>query len=283
MQRTPRLVINICDRVPNGFIAFGLFDLTIPAAAAIREGTFDGWSTGYIPPTTQVCMHVTHEARTAAWQGTLYSFDLQHAAGQFEAKVTRFGGPALLLEYLEAKYAARSIRRQAEALYRKIQKAEFVPAARLEWLAHPLTGEVRHNDGSDQPGDVPFAFAGLEAVWRGVDARDLYEFAKERGGSPDAQEFLSTNFGNPAGIIRDVAGLDAAVRNLRENRDLRHFRRWVDEWNAKQDVRIALQDERRVVGLLPSVDKSGALQWCRRYVRSAMELEQSVDEMYANP
>lgn len=283
MLRTPRLVINICDRIENGFIAFGLFDLTIPAAAAIMDRTFDTWSTGFIPPTTQVCTHLTHEARTASWNGTLYSFDLPHAAPQFEAKVDRFGGAVLFLEYLEAKYAARGIRRHAEAMYAKLEKAEFVPATRLEWLAHPLTGEVRQYGDTDLPGDVPFAFAGMEAVWRGVDARDLYDFTKERGGHPDALEFLAASFTNPDDIVRDVVGLDDAVVALRQSRDLRQFRKWVDEWNSKQDVRVALQDERLAVSLVPSLDKPGALEWCRRYVMSAIELEDSVDAMYSNP
>lgn len=280
MNTPPRLVINICDRVPNGFIGFGLYDMTMPAAFAIRDGVFDTWGTGYIPPTARVCMHISHDARLAAWRGSLYSYDLQHMCQPFAASTERFGGAWRLIEYLDARYAARSIRRHAESLMSDLERAEFVPSGRLDLLAHPLTGEVSASDKAP-PGDVPFAFAAIEAVWKGVDPRDLYEFALDRGGIPDAMEFLAASFTRPDDAVADIEGLDDAVHALRHSRDTRLFRKWIAEWNAKQDVRIRLRDERTAVGF--DITRDEALEWCRLYLSSALDLEQSIDEHFMNP
>ncbi|NTF17585.1 hypothetical protein G6L37_04180 [Agrobacterium rubi] len=280
MSIPPRLVINICDRVPKGFIAFGLYDMTMPAAFAIRDGVFDSWSTGYIPPTGRVCMHIAHEARLAAWKGSLYSYDLQHMCAPFASSVERFGGAERLIDYLEARYAARSIRRHAESLMTDIEKAEFVSSGRLDWLAHPLTGEVSKAGQAEADG-IPFAFAGMEAVWKGVDPRDLYEFALDRQGVPDAMEFLAASFSRPDEAVVDIEGLDDAVHGLRHSRDTRLFRKWINEWNAKQDVRMKFRDERKAVGF--DISKDDAVAWCRHYLASAVDLERSVDALFMNP
>lgn len=280
MSIPPRLVINICDRVPNGFIAFGLYDLTMPAAFAIRDEMFDTWGTGYIPPTARVCMHVAHDARLAAWRGSLYSYDLAHMSGPFLASVERFGGAERLIDYLESRYAARSIRRHAESLMSDIQKAEFVTSGRLDLLAHPLTGEVTPPETASSC-DIPFAFAGMEAVWKGVDPRDLYEFSLDRDGVPDAMEFLSASFSRPDDAVADIEELDDAVHALRHTRDTRLFKKWIAEWNAKQDVRIRLRDERKAVGF--DISRDEAVEWCRSYLASAVDLERSLDEHFMNP
>ncbi len=283
MHTLPRLVVNLCDRLPNGFISFGTYDMTMPAALSMAEGPFDGWISGYIPASTHVCMHVSHDARVAAWNGTLYSFDLQHMADPFLRAVGRFGGHARLIEYLEAKYSARGVRRHAEALVSQIEGAEFVPASRIQWLAHPITGEV-HAPGQVHPeGDVPFAFAGIEAVWRGVDPRDLFDFTKDRGGVPDAMEFLAASFSRPDEIVENIEDLDTAVHALRHGKDSRQFQKCIAEWNAKQDVRVKLKDERRAVGLGSRVNKQEALAWCRQYLDSAIDLEKAIDEHFTNP
>ncbi|MNU87241.1 hypothetical protein D3C71_770220 [compost metagenome] len=283
MHTIPRLVINLCDRLPNGFISFGTYDMTMPAALTMAEGPFDGWISGYIPASTHVCMHVDHDARVAAWNGTLYSFDLPHMADPFLKSAARFGGPARLIEYLEAKYSARGVRRHAESLVAQIEGAEFVPASRIRWLAHPITGEVHPPGEAHREGDVPFAFAGLEAVWRGVDPRELYDFTRDRGGVPDAMEYLAASFSRPGEIIENIEELDDAMHALRHSQDARQFHRWIAEWNAKQNVRMKLKDERRAVGFGSMVDKQEALVWCRQYLDSAMDLEKAVDEHFTNP
>jgi len=280
MNSTPRLVINLCDRLPNGFIAFGVFDMTRPGAFAIRDGAFDAWFTGTIPPTLSVCMEVPHEVRLAAWRGNLYSYDLQHMAEPFVASVNRFGGSERLIEYLEARSAAQNVRRHAEALMSDIERAEFVPASRLDLLAHPLTGEVMKPEHAETDG-VPFAFAGLEAVWRGVDPRQLFDFVRDRNGEPDAGEFLSANFSRPEEVVADIDGLDAAAHALRYSRDPHLFRKWVSDWNSQQDVRMRLRDERKAVGI--GGDRQDAIDWCRQYLETAVELERSVEELYSNP
>lgn len=283
MHTIPRLVINLCDRLPNGFISFGTYDMTMPAALTMAEGPFDGWISGYIPASTHVCMHVAHDARVAAWNGTLFSFDLQHMADPFLRSVARFGGHARLIEYLEAKYSARGVRRHAESLVAQIEGAEFVPASRIQWLAHPITGEVQAPGQVRREGDVPFAFAGLEAVWRGVDPRELYDFTKDRGGVPDAMEYLAASFSRPGEIIENIEELDDAMHALRYSQDARLFHKWIADWNAKQNVRMKLKDERRAVGFGSLVDKQEALVWCRQYLDSAMDLEKAVDEHFTNP
>lgn len=283
MHTLPRLVINLCDRLPNGFISFGTYDMTMPAALSMAEGPFDGWISGYIPASTHVCMHVAHEARVAAWAGTLYSFDLQHMADPFLRAVGRFGGHARLIEYLEAKYSARGVRRHAEALVAQIESAEFVPESKIQWLAHPITGEVHAPGQVHSEGDVPFAFAGIEAVWRGVDPRDLFDFTKDRGGVPDAMEFLAASFSRPDEIVENIEDLDNAMYALRHGHDTRQFQKCIAEWNAKQDVRVKLKDERRAVGLGSTVNKQEALAWCRQYLDSAIDLEKAIDEHFTNP
>jgi hypothetical protein len=282
MHTLPRLVINICDRLPNGFVSFGLYDMTLPAAAAIADKAFDTWSTGYIPATVRVCMHVSHEARTAAWNGRLYSYDLPHMADPFAASVARFGGHDRLLEYLETKYAARGIRRHAEAIMAEIESAEFVQGSKLKLIAHPITGEVKSSSDPVENGDIPFAFAGIEAIWKGVDARELFDFTRDRGGVPDAMEYLAANFSRPDDAVSDLEGLDAAVHALRHSRDPGLFRQWISEWNSKQDVRMRFKDERRAVGLGAMRGKDDALHWCRQYLASAIDLEGSVDALYSN-
>jgi hypothetical protein len=283
MHKFPRLVINLCERLPNGFISFGTYDMTMPAALSMAEGSFDVWSSGYIPASTHVCTHVTHEARVAAWNGTLYSYDLQHMAEPFVRSVGRFGGHERLMEYLDAKYSARGIRRHAESLMAQIEGAEFVPSTRIQWLAHPLTGEVQPPGHVESEGDAPFAFAGIEAVWRGVDPQDLFEFTKDRDGIPDAMEYLAASFSRPGDIVEDIDELNDAVNALQHGHDVRLFNRWIAEWNAKQNVRMKFKDERRAVGLGSMTDKQEALEWCRQYLASAIDLERAVDEHFTNP
>jgi hypothetical protein len=283
MHIFPRLVLNLCDRMQNGFIAFGNYDMTMPAAAAIGDGSFDAWRMGYIPATTAVCTHVRHEARVAAWNGTLYSYDLEHMAEPFVRAVSRFGGHERLVEYLDAKYSARSIRRHAESLMSQIEGAEFVSSSRIQWLAHPLTGEVNPRGQIDVEGDAPFAFAGLEAVWKGVDARDLFDFTKERGGDPDAMEYLAASFSRPGEVVEDIGDLDDAVHALWHSHDAPLFRKLIAEWNAKQHVRMKFKDERRAVGIGSIADKRDALEWCRKYLDSAVDLERHIDEHFTNP
>lgn len=282
MNSLPRLVINICDRLPNGFVSFGLYDMTLPAAVAIGDKSFDTWSTGYIPATVRVCMHVSHEARTAAWNGRLYSYDLPHMADPFAASVERFGGHERLLEYLETKYAARGIRRHAEAIMAQIESAEFVQGSKLKLVAHPITGEVKSSTDAVENGDIPFAFAGIEAIWKGVDARELFDFTRDRGGVPDAMDYLAASFSRPDEAVSDLEELDAAIHAFHHSKNPALFKKWISEWNSKQDVRMLFKDERRAVGLGDMADKDDALDWCRQYLASAIDLERSIDILYSN-
>lgn len=255
--------------------------MTWPAAAAIASGTFDSWRSGYIPASADVCMHVCHEARVAAWNDRLFSFDLHHMVDPFLGVVHRFGGHERLLEYLEVKYSARRIRRHAESLMMQIEDAEFVPSSRIQWLAHPITGEVAPPGKVDR-GDVPFAFAGIEAMWRGVDASELSDYAKDCNGDPDVMEYLAASFSAPDALLNNIEELDAAVHALLRTDDRSFFQKWVREWNSKQDVRMTFKDERRAIGLGGLTDKREALNWCRRYLDSAIELESAIDESYSS-
>jgi hypothetical protein len=278
MHRIPKLQINLCERLPNGFRAFGVFDMTGAAAVAIDDDEFDDWESGYVPPTTPVCLAVSHEARTAAMDGLLFSYDLKHAHAPFLASVVRFGGAERLIEYLAVRDSARSVRKQAERLLERVKGAEFVDRAASSSLAHPLTGEVgRVGDG------IPFAFVGMEAVWRGVDPRELLQYAAANGGEPDAYGLLTSFFASPEDTVDAIDELDDAVQALRFGAEGPEFKRWVDDWNAKQAVRIAVSDDSRVVGLHPDLDKKAALAWCVSHLEKAKRLESSIDGLYVNP
>lgn len=275
MHRTPRLQINLCERLPNGFRAFGVHDLTLAAAIAIEDGGFDEWAGGYVPATTPVCLAVEHEIRKAAMDGVLFSYDLRHAHEPFGAQVERFGGAARLVEYLSVRHAASEVTRQAESLFERVRAADFVDGPGSRMLAHPLTDEV------GEAGDgIPFAFVGMEAVWRGIDPSELLQYARSNG-EPDAYGLLSSFFREPDAALSDIHELDDAVQALRFGAEGPEFRRWVADWNAKQDVRIAVSDARRAVGLRPNLDKKAALAWCASHIEKARNLESSVDRLYS--
>jgi hypothetical protein len=278
MQRIPKLQINLCERLQNGFRAFGVFDLTAAAAVAIDDHEFDDWESGYIPASTPVCLVVSHEARTAAMEGLLFSYDLKHVHGPFLASVGRFGGASRLIEYLAVRDSARSVTRQAERLLERVREAEFVDRAAARSIAHPLTEEVGlAGDG------IPFAFVGMEAVWRGVDPRELLQYTAANGGEPDAYGLLASFFAAPEDAVGAIDELDDAVHAFRLGADGPEFKRWVSDWNAKQAVRIAVSDDRRAVGLRPDLDKNAALAWCVSHLEKARQLESSIDGLYVHP
>lgn len=278
MHRIPKLQINLCERLRNGFRAFGVFDLTKAAAVAIEDGSFETWEAGYVPGTNAVCFSVSHEARTAAMKGLLYSYDLRHACSPFASSVERFGGSSRLIEYLDVRDAARGVTLDAERLLERVRETEFVDPSQARFLIHPLTGEK----GPEASDGIPFAFAGVEAVWRGVNPRELLQYADANGGEPDAYGLLSSFFVEPADAVFSIDELDDAVQALRFGADGPQFDRWVADWNAKQAVRIAFSDDRRAVGLRPDLDKAAAVAWCHAYLEKAKRLESSVDRLYAD-
>ena len=283
MKNIPWLIIGLCERLENGFVSLGQFDMTLPAAHAVRDGDFPQWCTGFIPPGPMVNVHLSHPARMAAWAGRLYSYDLLHLSESFPARVGRFGGPERLIGYLEAKYAARGVRLHAETLLAQVGEADFVPTREVAALAHPVTGElIRVSDGF-VPGEAPFAFAGREVQWPGVDARDLVEYTKECGSEPDAAGYLATSFPGPVDLLYDVEGLDVAIHALRYYRDAARFRKWVGEWNRRNSFSVLQSDGTRAVSVSEGRGREFAMAWCRDYLASAISLENSVDELYSNP
>lgn len=276
MYEIPRLTINICERFPNGFRAFGSFDMTSAAAEAIDEDKFHLWRGGYIPATTAVCLAVTHEARTAAMERKLFSYDLRHVYDPFLSSVERFGGAERLMEYLDVRSSARLVSVEAESLLERVKRAEFIKGSTSRNLAHPLTDEV----GAAGDG-IPFAFVGREAVWRGVSPGDLLDYAKANDGDPDAYGLLASFFKAPEDAVGSIDELDDAVHALRLGAGGEEFKKWVEDWNARQAVRITFSDDSHAVGLRPDLDKAAAVAWCVAHLEKARMLESSVEELYA--
>jgi hypothetical protein len=46
---------------------------------------------------------------------------------------------------------------------------------------------------------------------------------------------------------------------------------------------MKLKDERRAVGFGNLTDKREALEWCKQYLASAIDLEKAIDEHFTNP
>lgn len=280
MTMPPKLVIDLCERVPNGFRKFGLYDMTAPAALSIMEGGFDAWRSGPIPATASVCRHIDHEARLAVWGGRLFSWDLPYQAEPFEKAVIRFGGAERLLEYLVAKQEARAIRQHAEALLDDVETTRFVNPGRLDLVSHPLTGEIS-DQGDLSHGSVPFAFGTVEEPWSGVDPDELHDFVFESGADLPASRFPSDGLPYPSPIVADLHELDMAIDILRKGGSYSSYRRAVMAWNAKYEGHVAANDARFAVSFRGN--REDAIKWCRSYLRSAEDLEQSLEELYANP
>lgn len=274
MPLSRRLVMNLESRCDGEVTSLGVWDLTVPALFSIEDGTIALWLEGRIPASAQLSLSVPHLVRRAAWDNSLFYREPPQHVHRFIDYTKSFASIDDLIQRTETLISAQRIRVYAENLLEQVRGSRPVAPDRSN-VFHPLTGEIIPS--SDYLDAVPFKFATMKRHWKGVDAKELYDFTLAFG-KPDANAFLAAMFSGSKDRFNDVGKLDDAILTLARTRDVELFKDIVLKWNHDQRLILNFGDHSRLVTEDGIDGYRAALEWCDDFVRLALQLEDSVKD-----
>jgi hypothetical protein len=269
-----RLVLNLERRDDAALVPFGMWDLTIPALFSIEDGSIKHWLAAGIPSSAQLSLSVPHAIRRASWDRCLYYCDPPSVIESFIEYTKRFASIEDLIHRTEILTSTQRIRSVAEMLFEQVKCAKSV-ATEAEEVTHPLTGEVLERELKEDC--VPFHFATMRRYWKGVDAKEFYDFTMAFG-KPDADAFLSAMFSGTQDRFTGIERLNDAILTLAKTRDIALFKEIINKWNEEQNLILDFGDYSRLVTDDGFNGHKAALEWCSDFVRSALQLEDEVKD-----
>jgi hypothetical protein len=274
MSHPRRLALNLEHRDGVTLNSLGMWDLTIPALFSIEDGTIQGWMSGAIPSSAQLSLSVPHAIRRASWDHQLFYCDPPSAIENFVEYTKKFSSIDDLIRRTEILTSTKRIRSVAETLLEHVRNAK--PALPdTDEITHPLTGELMAS--SEIKDAAPFHFATMKRHWKGVDAKELYDFTMAYG-KPDADAFLSAMFSGPQDRFTGIDTLNDAILTLAKTRDIGLFKEIIKKWNQEQNLVLDFGDYSRLITEDGFNGHKAALEWCSDFVRSALQLEDEVKE-----
>jgi hypothetical protein len=274
VPQSRRLVLNLERRDDVASAAFGMWDLTIPALFSIEDGSIKHWMASCIPSSAQLSISVPHAIRRASWDRRLYYCDPPSVIESFIEYTKRFASIEDLIRRTEILTSTQRIRSVAEMLFEQVKCARPV-ATEAEEVTHPLTGEVLERALKED--SVPFHFATMRRHWKGVDAKEFYDFTMAFG-KPDADAFLSAMFSGTQARFTGIERLNDAILTLAKTRDIALFKEIINKWNEEQNLILDFGDYSRLVTEDGFNGHQAALEWCSDFVRSALQLEDEVKD-----
>lgn len=270
------LALSLENRDGESVVDLGKWDVTLAVLDAIQHGQIGQWSKGPIPASVALCLDVSHQVRLAAWNNSLYIRSGYHRLADFVSRVSAHPNIDSLIAQIDTIKSARAIRLHAERLLMLVEHSRTSNHAKTGY-AHPLTGKV-DNDPPDRL--VPFRFASMKGRWKGVKSKELIEFTKVRQGV-DARAFLDTVLFTENLDAVDVGYLDQAVLRLAKTGDFSNFNKMIEDWNARQKIDVQFANLEVVVTAPNLGGYETAHGWCEEYLRSAIQLEEGLKELYS--
>lgn len=279
MPHSRRLVLHLERRDESGTYPLGFWDLTIPALHSIEDGTISDWLAGRVPSSWQLSLSVPHEVRRASWDNCLFYIDPPVLVQRYIDHTKKFPSIDELIRRVEVLISAQRIRAYAEALHEQVRHASPEAPDHRD-VTHPITGELIVSNGD---GDIaPFHFATMQRRWKGVDPKELFDFTRAFG-KPDADAFLSTMLSGAKEKLTNIEQLNDAILTLAHTKDVDHFKEIVQKWNGEQRLILDFGDHSRLITPDGFDGHRAALQWCKDFVRSALQLEDSVKDFLFKP